>query len=150
MAFTEATTISLGSYAFSDTTNTENIDLCLGKNVLPAPDLDNKTWGNYTWKSINDAEICGISIEEKTITNLQIAPNPTAATSTLTLDLQTSGSLKITLNDLLGAELFELHNSFEDIGTFTKTFSLETLPKGVYFLKISHNGNVRMEKVVRN
>ena len=90
-----------------------------------------------------------IGIEEKTITNLHLSPNPTSNTTTLTLDLETAGSLKITLNDLLGAELFELHNAFETAGTFTKTFSIETLPTGVYFLQISHNNNTIIEKIVK-
>ena len=77
-------------------------------------------------------------------------PNPTEATSTITLDWQAAGNLKITLNDLLGRELFELHNAFEDTGTFTKTFSIEALPLGVYYLKIIHNGNIKIEKVIRN
>ena len=87
---------------------------------------------------------------EPTIANIKVSPNPTNATSTLTLDLEKAGNLKITLNDLHGDELLELHNKFEDTGTFATTFSLEKFPTGVYFLKINHNGNVKMEKVIRN
>jgi len=97
----------------------------------------------------------GIKAEEplveshSSISNIHISPNPTEATSTLTLELQTAGVLTITLNDLLGAELFELHNAFTDAGTFTKTFSIEALPQGVYYLKIKHNGTTKIEKVIR-
>ena len=91
----------------------------------------------------------GLNIADNYIQNIAIFPNPTNATSTLTLDLEKAGNLKITLEDLLGSELLELHNTFEDTGTFATTFSLETFPTGVYFLKINHNGNVKMEKVIR-
>ena len=147
--FDEPTTITFGENIFYNV-ETENIDLCLGEFVLPPPDFDNNSWNGYTWKSINDAEICNISVREKTIANLHLSPNPTDATTTLSLDLETAGNLKITLNDLLGCELLELHNAFEDTGIFTKTFYIEALTLGVYYLKIIHNGNIKIEKVIKN
>jgi hypothetical protein len=89
------------------------------------------------------------SIKETAITNLQLSPNPTEATSTLMLDLETAGNLHIILSNTLGQDLFEIHNNFETEGTFSKTFSIETLPTGVYFIKINHNGNFKIEKVIR-
>jgi len=90
-----------------------------------------------------------VSINEPTVANLQVSPNPTSNSATLTVDLATAGNLTVTVNNLLGQELLEIHSGFADTGTFTKTFSIETLPKGVYYLKITHNGNVTVEKVVR-
>ena len=89
------------------------------------------------------------SITEQTITNLLVAPNPTSAHTTVSVDLETAGNLTVTLNNMLGQELFEIHNGFTSAGEFTKTFSLKELPIGVYYLKIVHNGNVRVEKVIR-
>ena len=97
---------------------------------------------------LTDAEYNSVE-EPSTITNLQISPNPTNNTSTLTLGLETAGCLIIALNNILGQELFELYNAFTDATTFTKTFSIAELPIGVYYLKITHNGNVKVEKVIR-
>jgi len=91
-----------------------------------------------------------ISVLEKQQIVLKLFPNPTDGTTTLSLELESAGNLTITLNDLLGSELFELHNAFTDVGTFTKTFSMEKLPVGVYYLKIIHNGNTKVEKVIKN
>ena len=88
--------------------------------------------------------------EFPTITNTLVSPNPADETTTLSLELDVAGKLTITLIDLLGAELFELHNAFTDAGPFTKTFSIEKLPVGVYYLKIIHNGNTKVEKVIKN
>ena len=104
-------------------------------------DMNNNLWYGSRKTSIK---------EPSTISNLQLSPNPTSATSTLILDLETNGSLIITLNDLLGQELFELHNCFTDAGTFTKTFSMAKFPSGVYFLKINLDGNIKVEKVIKN
>ena len=93
------------------------------------------------------------SIEEilflPTALNSSVFPNPSDAHTTVSVDLETAGNLTVTLNNMLGQELLEIHNGFTAEGTFTKTFSLKELPIGVYYLKIVHNGNVRVEKVIR-
>ena len=65
------------------------------------------------------------------------------------MDIIEAGNIGITLIDLSGTELMQLHSSFEDARTFTKTFSIKHLSTGIYFLQISHNGNVRTEKIVK-
>jgi len=100
----------------------------------------------------NGVEIKITSIEEiflPTELNSKTFPNPTDAFSTLTVDLETAGHLTVSLTNILGQEIMELHNGFASAGTFTRTFSIETLPRGVYYLKIFHNGNVKVEKIVR-
>lgn len=89
-------------------------------------------------------------IKEGTISNLNISPNPTNNTTTLTLNLEKSGSLKIVLVDILGKDIMELHNSFETAGPFTKTFSVETLSKGIYYLKIENDKSIKTEKLAVN
>jgi len=50
---------------------------------------------------------------------------------------------------MLGQELFELHNAYTDADTFIKSFSIEELSIGMYYLKIIHNGNVKIEKIMK-
>jgi hypothetical protein len=50
--FTTPTEITLDKPFPSADAATGIIDLKLGKNVLPAPDIQNKTWNGYTWKSV--------------------------------------------------------------------------------------------------
>ena len=107
-------------------------------------DLDNVNQGFPITTCAGDLYIADAQIQ-----HIIVFPNPTNATSTLTFDIASSGNLTITLTDLLGAELFELHNAFTDAGVFVKTFSIEALPVGIYYLKINHSGNIRMEKVVK-
>jgi len=95
------------------------------------------------------AELDFDSIEEENLINCFLSPNPTNSTVTMTLHLKDVGNLTVTLNNILGQELFEIYSGFTDTKILTKTFSVETLPLGVYYLNISHNGNVTVEKVVR-
>ena len=84
------------------------------------------------------------------ISGITITPNPTHNGTTLTFTLLTSGNLTITLVDLEGKELVEIHNAQTEAGEFTKTFSMSKFPKGVYFIKIKHNGNIKTEQIIRN
>ena len=93
------------------------------------------------------AEWTGIYVEKELPI---IYPNPTGGSATLTLYLNDAGHLSVTLNDILGQEVMEIHNAFLDEKIFVKTFSLSNLARGMYFLKIIHNGNVRVEKIIKN
>ena len=151
--FETETEIKFYSWVFREY-ETENIDLILGSKVLPPPNLTNITWQTisgfsggtpYVWKSIDYTSIL------ETVKNLQVSifPNPTSNSATVSFDLETAGNLTVTLTNILGQELFEIYSGFANAGIFTQTFSMEALPIGVYYLKISHNGNVAVEKVVR-
>ena len=96
------------------------------------------------------AELDDSNIENENFINCVIAPNPTNSTATVTMYLKDVGNLTVTLNNLLGQELLEIHNGFITTVEFTKTFSLESLAKGMYYLKIIHNGNTKIEKVIKN
>jgi hypothetical protein len=129
--FTEPTEIIFGvnvfalfpHYSIHPPPNTPNIDLVLGEYALPEFNEIEKSWNSdnnlfiddwsgdttnypadYIWKSISIYD----GIHEPTLTNLQLFPNPTDATTTLMFDIETAGNLQITLTDLLGAELFEI------------------------------------------
>ena len=86
----------------------------------------------------------------ETVIISSVSPNPTSNGTTLTLEVLTAGSLNIKLVNVEGQELMELHNAHTEAGEFTRNFTMSNLPQGVYYLRISHNGNVKMEKVIRN
>jgi hypothetical protein len=103
--------------------------------------------------------VCGYSappsappttIAPSTITNLQVAPNPASNDATLTFEVLEAGDLNIILVNAAGDEMTSIHNAFAPVGEFTKKFSTSNLPVGVYFVRISHNGKVKLEKLVKN
>jgi len=111
-------------------------------------------YGEYETKTCH--KVCGnnqpatpTSVVETVIIS-SVSPNPTTNGTTLTLEVLTAGSLNIKLVNVEGQELMELHNAHTEAGEFTKNFTMSNLPQGVYYLRISHNGNVKMEKVIRN
>jgi len=158
--FTTPTTIFFdadvwgGVFGFAEGSGTENIDLILGENVLPAPDLEAMTWqsdGNttpYTWKSI---EVKTVSVAEmiKNAT-VSIFPNPTTSDFTVSFELEKPCNMKIVLSDISGQELVQIYDGFSTVGLFTKTVNTENLAKGIYFLKVLIDGKYTVEKIVVN
>ena len=157
--FTTPTTIYFYSGVFgTGDTLTKNIDLVLGGNVLPTPNLTAKIWQSdngsllslpemaYVWKSIT-IKTSGIKeLVKNSVIN--IFPNPTSANFTISFELEKSCNVKIVLCDVLGQELAQVYNGFTSDGLFTRTHNTEHLPKGVYFLKILLDGNIVVEKIV--
>jgi len=105
---------------------------------------------------VNCHPVCGFvnqfpsSINQESITEIAVVPNPTNNETTLTLEVLTPGNLTIILVNVEGKELIELQNAQVEAGAFTRHFSMAHFPVGVYYLKISHNGNVKMMEVIRN
>jgi hypothetical protein len=96
------------------------------------------------------AELDVSFIKEESPINCTINPNPTNETTTITLYFNNVGPLSITLNNILGQEIMELHNAFVDTKILTKKLLLSHLPQGVYYLKIIHNENIKIEKIIKN
>jgi len=158
--FTEPTVIKFGHGVFANV-ETESVDLILYSNVLPLPNITSqvKTWQDdkgdgtgkpYVWKSIT----VYVGIEEITdiIKNItvNVFPNPTIDFVKINFELEKSCNVKIILCDILDKEITELHNDFTNEGLFNKTFTVENLSKGVYFLKILIDGKYITEKIVVN
>ena len=57
--------------------------------------------------------------------------------------------MQISLLDLTGKEILEIHNDLVE-GIFSKTVNTEHFAKGVYFLKILVDGKYTIAKIVVN
>ena len=126
---------------------TSKIDLALGKYVLiDQPDLDNKIWQGYIWKSIT-IKTDGIEEIIKNST-VSIFPNPTVGNATVSFELEKSYNVKIVLCDILGIEQMNIYDGFANEGFFTETIDIGNLPKGVYFLKILIGKDYIAEKII--
>ena len=136
---------------------TPNIDLTLGKYVLPTPNTIANIWQNtndsihnidYLWKSI---AIETVGIEEIIKNNtVSIFPNSTVGNATVTFELEKSCNVKILLCDILGIEQINIYDGFANEGFFTEIIDIEHLAKGVYFLKILIDGNYTVKKIIIN
>ena len=132
---------------------TQNIELTLGENVLPLPDLDANTWQTnngeitgtpYVWKIIKTTGIEEI-IKNRTIS---IFPNPATSYFTVSFELEKSCNIRIVLSDVLGQELIQVYDGFADAGIFSRAVNTENLATGIYFLKVLIGSKFTVEKIV--
>jgi hypothetical protein len=79
---------------------------------------------------------------------LQNFPNPFRGTTTIPFTIATPGKVKITICDERGNDVFRLLNEYKETGGYTLPFNLALLPSGVYFCRMTINGESYMKKLV--
>ncbi len=79
--------------------------------------------------------------------SLKIFPNPAKSFLTINMKLPSVSQARIALHDMLGNELEVLTENAT--GIFDKTFDINTLKSGIYFVRINYNGqNTIVKKII--
>jgi len=112
--------------------------------------------GNYT-VCVTDANGCSqcepvsvnftVGINEITIDDLHVYPNPTSGNVDIEISVPAATDIVFTLYNLVGTEISQ--ESVIASGTYTKNLSLQTLPSGVYFLKMGVEGKYITKKIIK-
>lgn len=89
----------------------------------------------------------GVGIQEVTLGNLSIMPNPTTGHVNITAE-NAEGTVSTTVTDMLG-NVVKTYND-QSNGTFSKSYDLSNLAGGVYVVKIENNGTVVTKKLSLN
>jgi hypothetical protein len=79
---------------------------------------------------------------------LNIYPNPCNPTTTIRFQLPASGSVTITVYDVLGKEVAILLNEFRSAGTHTLQWDGSAMPTGVYFCHLRAGGFIHTERII--
>ncbi|MEI7661892.1 MAG: T9SS type A sorting domain-containing protein, partial [Bacteroidota bacterium] len=87
----------------------------------------------------NKVKIGGVGIDSKSYMDVHIFPNP--VNKTLTLELQKPGNRMFRVYDLLGKEWLTLSSDQEKIN-----LNVETIPPGIYILKIQSESSTTTTK----
>ena len=74
-------------------------------------------------------------------------PNPTTGRLTLTLKRASAGPLNLQISDLTGNLRYQEQFGLQDL-SITRTLNLDTLPAGVYVVKIECGNSARVQKLV--
>jgi PKD repeat protein len=80
---------------------------------------------------------------------LAVFPNPTTGEITLSIDNTQNGFYNLQLMDISGKVLSESTEHFIT-GKISSTLSLRMFPAGVYYLKLSGNNGMMMQKIIKN
>jgi hypothetical protein len=77
-----------------------------------------------------------------------VHPNPTTGEFSVDVTTQKKAGLTVKLLNTLGEVIFT-ENAI-DVATYNKSFNLQYLPKGIYFVKIETGTVAKTEKIVLN
>ncbi len=75
-------------------------------------------------------------------------PNPFNPSTTIHYQLSASGNVELTVYNTLGQEIKKLVNGMQQAGQHSVTFTAEHLPSGIYFYKLSANGQYATQKMI--
>ena len=116
-------------------------------------EVDDVAYSNANWSPYIDAQTsfstscpnpCAVGIEENSLQNLSLYPNP--STGSITIDLEeTKSNVSLSLTNALGqVVLTQNYKSTNHIN-----FDLDA-PKGLYFLRLETDGEVITKKILFN
>ena len=86
--------------------------------------------------------------EEMTAEDISIHPNPITNNANIEFNLINSSNVMVSVFDLLGKKVADLHNGELSNGAHTIQFSSADMQQGIYFVKIQMNNQVITKKVL--
>ncbi len=92
-----------------------------------------------------------VSVKENQGQHFYIAPNPVNADSKLTVNLQTSGKVKINITDISGKKVYSNEINFTSAGMQQISLSdfMNTTKAGIYMISIEANNFSETQKIIR-
>lgn len=96
---------------------------------------------SLSWSQVFEAK-SNNSPFEVTYTTLKVYPNPVVSQGTLEFKLIKNSQVRISLLNILGAEVRELTRQSMTAGNQNIQFNAEQLEKGTYFLRLTVDGEI--------
>lgn len=96
---------------------------------------------SLSWSQVKET-VSSYTPFDITYTSLKVYPNPVISQGNLEFKLIQNAQVRVTLLNILGAEVRELRRETMPAGTQNIQFNAEQLEKGTYFLRLSVNGDI--------
>ncbi|MCP4459689.1 MAG: T9SS type A sorting domain-containing protein [Cytophagales bacterium] len=140
---------------FSTDTTFGNVDHEFNTNLSDNSVIELNQNGEYFWRvnsvlgdQISDwSEVRSFILDDPTLSVLEDGissqpslghnfPNPFSSTTQINYRVQTAGSVRLSVHNLLGQEVLSLVNKFQTAGNYSTYFDGSKLPNGLYFYKL--------------
>ncbi len=89
----------------------------------------------------------GIDEKSKEGISMQVYPNPAQDQFTLSYQLNSNSTVKISLFDVIGKELMTMVNETQNAGVQKMNVNVSSLPSGIYFVNLRCGNLLRVEKI---
>lgn len=96
---------------------------------------------SLSWSQVSEIK-SNVSPFEVIYTTLKVYPNPVVSQGTLEFKLTRNSQVRVSLLNILGAEVRELTRRTMTSGNQNIQFSAEQLEKGTYFLRVTVDGEI--------
>jgi type IX secretion system substrate protein len=109
----------------------------------------------HSLSNLEDHRLQGTGISEMQIfrQNIKIYPNPVSDNSQVSFKLDESAEMRISITNLLGQEIYNLFDGFQEIGiqSISLRVANEKLNSGIYFIQFELKGlGSYCEKIIKN
>lgn len=105
-----------------------------------------QTISDTAWVTIDD-DSCGVGFREyNTLGEVKLYPNPNNGQFTIEIKTDQSNNAALQILSMQGKLVYE-ENTINTLG-YTKTIDISNLPKGIYYLKLTTDLGVAVEKIV--
>jgi len=85
----------------------------------------------------DNAQVSGLENSANIESTLKIYPNPAKTTLTINMRIPSVSQARISMHDMLGNEVELLSDNAT--GAFDKTFDINAIRSGIYFVRINYN-----------
>ncbi|MBX7046627.1 MAG: T9SS type A sorting domain-containing protein [Ignavibacteria bacterium] len=125
-----------------------NTTAIIANNKIFVNTLSSSPWGIHSTDLLTNINDAIAQTLPEYITLYQNYPNPFNPATTIVYELKKAENISLKIYDALGNELKEIDNGFKNAGRYKVNFSGENLSSGVYFARLTVNGNTLTSRLV--
>jgi subtilisin-like proprotein convertase family protein len=114
--------------------------------TLRIADAFNQDGGALNSWSLNICTVQTAGLEENSLENFVVYPNPNNGNFTVQLNSNTGNDIKIGVHDVRGRLIFE--KAYQNTGTFNQTLQLNDVQSGIYMVTVQDGDRKEVKKIV--
>jgi hypothetical protein len=118
----------------------------VGTHTITYGVVDSNGCSNSVSQNINVEDCTGID-EMISSYEVNVYPNPTTGEFTLSVTNASLAELRVSIVDIQGREVFSSLDKNVN-GDYTKQISLENISKGIYYIRLSTENDVKIKKLI--
>lgn len=118
----------------------------VGTWTLSVADAFNQDGGSLNSWSINLCSIAPLSVEENTLSDFALYPNPNNGNFNIAFTSVSEKPISVNVYDMRGRQIY--NNDFSNTGNFNQSINLDNVQSGVYLVNVTDGENKITKRIV--